>query len=245
MEGMWVAMMPKKGWVAVTPEVRAKMAAMDQGERLALCEAVCEAMGAGATVSEYCGLHGWAPTLVRSWMAETEAMRDRYQAARLLQAQALADEAVSVARRSSNFSSASDRILIDTLRWAAAKANPAEYGERQTVEHKGGQTLEVRVVEESVAVRNREALATGGAVVARLAEGAVVPEEVSAVVEVVVPDPVPGVDADIGGGRDIRRWSAKTRRGVQNHVELKGEPPVEGTERLAKKRRVRAAKPKA
>lgn len=71
---------------------------------------------------------------------------------------AFAEEAIRVARESSNATSAQDRTLIDTLKWAAAKAAPAEYGEKQVVEHQGQQTLQVKVLEDEAPVRNVQAL---------------------------------------------------------------------------------------
>jgi hypothetical protein len=53
-------------------------------------------------------------------------------------------------------------VLIETLKWAAAKANPVEYGEKQTVEHQGSQTLSVKIVEDDAPVRNVMALNSGG-----------------------------------------------------------------------------------
>lgn len=133
-------------------------------ERLEAFEAVLDAMAEGETLEQ--GVKGLQARLGRSctagtlrrWIADDEAWAARYHRARRVLAQALADEAIQIARDSTSYSTATDRVLIDTLKWAAAKANPAEYGERQTVEHQGAQTLQVRVVEESPAVRNPEAM---------------------------------------------------------------------------------------
>ena len=71
---------------------------------------------------------------------------------------AFAEEAIRVARESTSQTTAMDRVLIDTLKWAAAKAAPVEYGEKQVVEHQGQQTLQVKVLEEDAPVRNVKAL---------------------------------------------------------------------------------------
>jgi O-phosphoseryl-tRNA(Cys) synthetase len=55
-----------------------------------------------------------------------------------------------VARESTNQSATKDRLLVDTLKWAAAKASPSEFGDKQTVEHQGAQEIKVRVVEDEV-----------------------------------------------------------------------------------------------
>lgn len=94
---------------------------------------------------------------MRRWIMESEEWTAQYQRAKKLLAQALAEEAIQIARDSTSSTTAMDRVLIDTLKWAAAKANPGEYGERQTVEHQGAQTLQVRVVEEQPEVRNPDA----------------------------------------------------------------------------------------
>lgn len=95
---------------------------------------------------------------VRRWMTEREEWAGDYQRAKKLMASAMAEEALRVARESTNYSSAADRVLIETLKWAAGKANPAEYGDRQTVEHQGAQTLQVKIVEDDVPVKNVMAL---------------------------------------------------------------------------------------
>ena len=74
-----------------------------------------------------------------------------------LMGQAFAEEALHIARESTTSTTALDRVLIDTLKWAAAKANPSEYGEKQTVEHQGAQTLQVRIVEDDAPLRNPKA----------------------------------------------------------------------------------------
>lgn len=123
-------------------------------------EQVLALMAEGRTVKEATEQLklGVSPGTVRRWMAGDDAMMARYQQAKKLLAYALAEEAITVARESTNHSSASDRVLIDTLKWAAAKANPAEFGERQTVEHQGAQTLSVRVVEEDAPKTVRQAI---------------------------------------------------------------------------------------
>lgn len=95
---------------------------------------------------------------VRRWMTEREEWAGDYQRAKKLMASAMAEEALRVARESTNYSSAADRVLIETLKWAAGKANPAEYGDRQTVEHQGAQTLQVKIVEDDVPVKNVRAM---------------------------------------------------------------------------------------
>ena len=94
---------------------------------------------------------------VRRWVVEDEQQFAQYQRMKRLLGQAFAEEALHIARESTTSSTALDRVLIDTLKWAASKANPSEYGEKQTVEHQGAQTLQVRIVEDDAPLRNPKA----------------------------------------------------------------------------------------
>ena len=94
---------------------------------------------------------------VRRWVVEDEAQFAQYQRMKRMLGQAFAEEALHIARESTTSTTALDRVLIDTLKWAASKANPSEYGEKQTVEHQGAQTLQVRIVEDDVPLRNPKA----------------------------------------------------------------------------------------
>jgi hypothetical protein len=127
-------------------------------------EAVLDGMAEGHTLQEtvkkVARLRGETitPGAVRRWIVAEEAWFTRYQRTKALLGQAFAEEAILVARESTSSTTAMDRVLIETLKWAAAKANPVEYGEKQTVEHQGTQTLQVKVVEDDAPVRNTKAL---------------------------------------------------------------------------------------
>jgi hypothetical protein len=123
-------------------------------------EAVLAGMAEGQTlqdtvrkVAQQDGLK-LTPGQVRQWMVRNEDWFQRYQKTKTLLGQAFAEEAIQIARESTSQSTAIDRVLIETLKWAAAKANPVEYGERQTVQHEGAQTLQVKVIEEDIPLRN-------------------------------------------------------------------------------------------
>lgn len=152
---------------------------MASADREAVMEAVLEAMCRGETVDSAAKAQGVASGTVRQWFARDEAWRGRYREARLIQGQAMAEEAVRIAREATNYSTSVDKLLIETLKWAAAKANPAEYGEKQTVEHQGSQQLQVKIVEEEGVPRQvrglesavEHALLTGGGVIHTLGSG--------------------------------------------------------------------------
>ena len=137
----------------------------DEAERQhEIVEAVLDGMAEGHTLHEtvkrVAKVRGepLTPGTVRRWIASQEEWFLRYQRTKTLLGQAFAEEAILVARESTSSTTATDRVLIETLKWAAAKANPVEYGEKQTVEHQGTQTLQVKVVEDDAPVRNAKAL---------------------------------------------------------------------------------------
>lgn len=139
--------------------------------REAVVEAVLAGMAEGQTLQDTVlklkrteGLTV-TPGQVRQWIVRDEAWFTQYQRTKVMLGQAFAEEAIQIARESTNQSTAVDRTLIETLKWAAAKANPVEYGEKQTIQHEGAHKLEIRVVDEEVPtpikVHTRQALEAG------------------------------------------------------------------------------------
>jgi len=136
-------------------------------ERRDTVDAVLEGMAEGKTLADTVREMAKAQRMqgqvaitagqVRRWITEDEAQFTQYQRMKRMLGQAFAEEAVHIARESTTSTTAMDRVLIETLKWAAAKANPAEYGEKQTVEHQGAQTLQVRIVEDAPEIRNPKA----------------------------------------------------------------------------------------
>lgn len=141
---------------------RKSVAGMSQENREALMELTLEGMVSGKTLQDVVSSLGYDPSIIRRWLADEGEWAAKYRKARLLQGQAMAEEAIRVARETCRGSNTEDKLLIETLKWAAAKANPQEYGEKQTVEHQGAQTLSVKIVEDDAPVRNVMALNGGG-----------------------------------------------------------------------------------
>lgn len=117
-------------------------------ERDALVEAVFEGMAEGRTLSATVEDYNVSAGTVRRWITQNEDLFWEYLAARMLMAQSLAEEALQVARDTSNSTVSSDKLKIDTLQWAATKMNPREFGDKQLIQQEGTQTLEIKVVEE-------------------------------------------------------------------------------------------------
>lgn len=144
-----------------SPE-RKSVVGMSQEQRTAVMELTLEGMVSGKTLQDVVQGLGYDPSIIRRWLADDGEWALQYRKARLLQGQAMAEEAVRVARETSRSSNTEDKLLIETLKWAASKANPQEYGEKQTVEHQGAQTLSVKIVEDDAPVRNMAAMSVEG-----------------------------------------------------------------------------------
>lgn len=127
-------------------------------ERREIVAQVFEGMTNGHTVADTCRRLKLNPGTVRKWLAGDAEWTAEYQRCRPMLGAALAEEAIRVARESTTQTTAMDRVLIETLKWAAAKSAPTEYGEKQVVQHEGQQTLQVKVLEDEVPVRNVKAL---------------------------------------------------------------------------------------
>ena len=144
--------------------VKKKKVDWDEQDRVAIVERVLAGMAEGKTLTDTVAVlaktleEPLTAGLVRRWIVANEEWFVRYQRTKTLLGQAFAEEAIQIARDSTTSSTAIDRVLIETLKWAAAKANPQEYGEKQTVEHQGAQTLSVKIVEDDAPVRNEKAM---------------------------------------------------------------------------------------
>lgn len=89
---------------------------------------------------------------VYRWLAKHEEFRNMYTHAREDQAETHADEIVKIADEAppNDMNGKTDsgyvawqRNRIDARKWVAAKLKPKKYGDKQTVEHEGGVTLNV------------------------------------------------------------------------------------------------------
>jgi transposase-like protein len=157
-----------RGTEVAVIEKRGKRGEWSEDDKAGIVERVLEGMAEGHTLSETVSVVSAAleekltAGVVRRWIVAQEEWFLRYQRTKTMLGQAFAEEAILVARESTSSTTATDRVLIETLKWAAAKANPVEYGEKQTVEHQGAQTLSVKIVEDDAPVRNVMALNAAG-----------------------------------------------------------------------------------
>lgn len=111
-------------------------------ERATTVRDACALISGGATVKEAASTFGIDRVTLWRWKEETDDLRNLYARARDQSADADEDEAVEVARQSLQAQSAEEvqaaRLLVDTLKWRAAKRRPKEYGDKQSIEVSGG-----------------------------------------------------------------------------------------------------------
>ena len=68
------------------------------------------------------------PTTIYEWRLDKQEFSQKYARAKLAQAELLAEETLTVARKSTPERAACDRLLVDTLKWHASKLLPKTYG---------------------------------------------------------------------------------------------------------------------
>lgn len=107
---------------------------------------LCSLLASGEkTLKQICETVPGMPTYgtVMSWLTRARVGNEwfdfsqRYRRARIAQSHALADEALRLVQTTDATNYNANRVRIDGIKWAAAKLNPAEYGDYQRIEHSG------------------------------------------------------------------------------------------------------------
>ena len=134
--------------MAKTPAALPKSAVSADERRefkLDIMRRICDRISRGELAAAAAQAEGLNASTVWRWTAEDETARTMYAHAKHQAADALAEEAIRIALETTNETYSADRLKVDTLKWAAAKRRPKEYGERQAVETSGETTLNVVV----------------------------------------------------------------------------------------------------
>ncbi len=97
----------------------------------ALAAEICSRLADGELLCDICRPARMpSRDTVRRWQVEHGPFRDRYAVARDQQADALAEEAIHIARNADADTVAVCRLQIDTIKWLIAKIAPRRYGEK-------------------------------------------------------------------------------------------------------------------
>ena len=116
-----------------------------EASRLATVETILSEYASGSeSLDTVAKRHRCTGKSVRQWAVEHPSIGEVYARARLVSAGALEDAALDVANASTAESYQSDRIRIDTYKWAAAKRHPKEYGDK--VQHDSTVTVRNAVI---------------------------------------------------------------------------------------------------
>lgn len=96
-----------------------------------LAAEICQRLADGELLGDICRAARMpSRDTVRRWQGENGPFRDRYAIARDQQADALAEEAIHIARNADADAVAVCRLQIDTIKWLIAKISPKRYGEK-------------------------------------------------------------------------------------------------------------------
>lgn len=101
-----------------------------------LMEKIIHRVASGETLTAICRDPGMPhPTTFRKWVIENEGLHDAWLKAKELRAHAIFDEMIDIAREIREGTPTAvavnaARLTVETLRHAAARLNPKEYGER-------------------------------------------------------------------------------------------------------------------
>lgn len=135
------------------------------GYTIGMAEYLCHRLSCGETMKRICSEDGMpSQSMVYRWLNTYPKFREKYQIAREIQADTLADETLDIAREGSVEDVAKNRLRLDAVRWFTKILNPSKYGDHQTVKHEGEIDLNVtlRAKPDDDLNREIEALLTRG-----------------------------------------------------------------------------------
>ncbi len=115
-----------------------------------LTDKICEEIAAGKSLVAICkqkGMPGY--TAVMGWLRKYDEFAERYARAREDQADALADEIISIADEpAADIAEVQHkRIRIDARKWVASKLLPRKYGNHTSHEHAGADGGPIQVAQ--------------------------------------------------------------------------------------------------
>jgi terminase small subunit-like protein len=100
-------------------------------------ETILEQLREGKPLKSICKAPGMPrESTVRTWASEDGPFAERYQRARQLGYEKMADELVAISDQTGD--PQRDRLRVDTRKWLLSKALSKIYGDRLEVENKGG-----------------------------------------------------------------------------------------------------------
>lgn len=109
----------------------------------AVADTICERLAGGETLTSICDDVGISRITVWAWRRAMPEFDARVWAARIQQAEALAEQIVDLADAPTAPEDVPHlRARIDARKWAAARLDPARYGDKVQLDHRGTVTLD-------------------------------------------------------------------------------------------------------
>ena len=110
-----------------------------ESRRSDIAEEICRRVAEGASLASACRDAGVSSSAFRAWVRSDAALASRYADARADQADALADEIITIADTEPDAIRA--RVRVEARRWVAAKLRPQVYGDRVDLHVQGSVDL--------------------------------------------------------------------------------------------------------
>lgn len=108
------------------------------GYTVGVADLVCHRIACGETLKRICAEDGMpSQSMVYRWLDAYPKFRERFQVARDIQADSLADEALDIARDGNVEEVPKNRLRLDAVRWFTKITNPRKYGDLSLVKHEG------------------------------------------------------------------------------------------------------------
>ncbi len=113
-----------------------------------VADSICSRIESGESLYQICSGDGLPDrSTVFRWLSAHEDFRNQYARARLIQAEAMADELVTIADTSTPEYYNVARLRVDTRKWILSKVLPKVYGDAMQLRHADadGNALRVEV----------------------------------------------------------------------------------------------------
>ena len=113
-------------------------------------ELVCEKVSGGMAITQFCREHDLKSNLVLTWLKrfkDDDPRKAHYEAARQARAEYFADRIIEIIDliQAGTLTPSAARVMIDSLRWLAARLDPHIWGDKLHIDAKVATTTELHL----------------------------------------------------------------------------------------------------